>query len=116
MEAAFAILCADSLLINGKIIRAFLGTKKYCLHFLNITLCPNSDKCLSLHHLIDDKDIIIDQDTSFSYNKHLSLSKKIIQFSNPLTKELISKLKKLKKILFPFMDFIFLNEKEKKIF
>ena len=113
MEAAFAILCVDSLLINGKIIRAFFGTTKYCLNFLNNTLCPNSDKCLYLHHLIDDKDLIIDQDTSFSYNEHLSLSKKIIQFSNPLTKELISKLKKPKKSVFPFMDFIFLNEKEK---
>ena len=28
-EAALAILCVDSLLIDGKIVRAFFGTTKY---------------------------------------------------------------------------------------
>ena len=35
IEAASAILCIDSLLIDGKIIRAFFGTTKYCNSFLN---------------------------------------------------------------------------------
>ena len=112
-EASFAILCVDSLLIEGKIIRAFFGTTKYCLYFLNNNICPNLDKCLYLHHLIDDKDIILDNNTLFSYNEHLNLAKKIIQFSNPLTKELILKMKKSKKYKFPFLDFIFLKEEEK---
>lgn len=32
-EAALAILCVDSLMIQGKIIRAFFGTTKYCKYF-----------------------------------------------------------------------------------
>ena len=113
IEAACAILCVDSLLVKGKIIRAFFGTTKYCSYFLNNSVCPNEDKCLFLHNLIDDKDIILDENASFSYNEHLNLSKKIIQFSNPITKELILKMKKPKKSIFPFVDFIFMNEKEK---
>ena len=41
LEAALAILFIDSLLIEGKIIRAFFGTTKYCNHFLYNTKCPN---------------------------------------------------------------------------
>ena len=111
-EAAFAILCVDSLLIKGKIIRAFFGTTKYCSYFLDNNICPVPD-CLFLHQLITDKNIIIDNNTVFSYNEHLDLAKKIIQFSNPITKFLILKMKKEKKNVLPFMDFIFLNEAEK---
>ena len=32
-EAACAILCVDSLLFDGKILRAFFGTTKYCSFF-----------------------------------------------------------------------------------
>ena len=112
-EAAFAILCVDSLLIEGKIIRAFFGTTKYCSYFLNNSVCPILDKCLFLHKLVTDKDIIIDDNTVFSYNEHINLAKKIIQFSNPITKDLILKIPKRKKNVFPFLDFIFLSEKEK---
>ena len=41
IEAALAVLCVDSLLINGKIIRVFFGTTKYCINFLNNIKCPN---------------------------------------------------------------------------
>ena len=58
-EAAFAILCVDSLLIDGKIIRAFFGTTKYCIFFLNNKKCQNLDKCVFLHQLINDNDITI---------------------------------------------------------
>ena len=112
-EAAFAILSVDSLLIEGKIIRAFFGTTKYCNFFLNNNRCPNLDKCMFLHQLIKEKDIIIDSNTVFSYNEHLELAKKIIKFSNPETKYLVQSIPKLKKTVFPNIDFIFLNEKEK---
>ena len=46
IEAACAILCVDSLLIFGKIIRAFFGTTKYCNYFLNNKTCPNLKKCM----------------------------------------------------------------------
>jgi len=111
-EAAIAILCIDSLLINGKIIRAFFGTTKYCTHFLNNSICPNSKNCMFLHQLINDKEIIIDSNTVFSYNEHLNLAKKIIDFNNPETKIILSKMKKPKSI-FPFVDFILLNEEQK---
>ena len=112
-EAAFAILCVDSLLVEGKIIRTFFGTTKYCKYFLNNIKCPILDKCLFLHELATDKDIIIDSNTVFSYEDHINLAKKIIEFSNPKTKNFILKLKKPKNIIFPFLDFIFLSEKDK---
>ena len=112
-EAAFAILSVDSLLVEGKIIRAFFGTTKYCNYFLNNSICPNLNKCLFLHQLVKDRDIIIDTNTIFSYNEHLNLSKKIIQFSNKATRSLVNSIPKMKKTVFPGIDFIFLNEQEK---
>lgn len=112
-EAAYAILSVDSLLIEGKIIRAFFGTTKYCNYFLNNIPCPNLEKCMFLHHLVKEKDIILDSNTIFSYNEHLDLAKKIIKYSNPETKNLVQKIPKLTKSVFPTIDFIFLNEKEK---
>ena len=112
-EAAYAILCVDSLLIEGKIIRAFFGTTKYCKSFLNNSECQNLNKCLFLHQLINDKDLIIDNNSVFSYDEHLNLSKKIIRFTDPQTKDIIQKKIKPKNIKFPFIDFIFLNEEEK---
>ena len=112
-EASFAILSVDSLLIEGKIIRAFFGTTKYCNYFLNNISCPNMDKCLFLHKLVKDKDIIIDSNTLFSYNEHLNLAKKIIQFSNPETQNLVKSMPKIEKTFFPNIDFIYLNEKDK---
>jgi hypothetical protein len=83
-EAACAILCVDSLLIEGKIIRAFFGTTKYCSYFLNNQICQNSDKCMFLHQLQDEK-----------------------------IRDLFLKKEKPKKIIFPFLDFIFESEEEK---
>ena len=82
IEAACAILCVDSLLIFGKIILAFFGTTKYCNYFLNNKTCPNLKKCMYLHQLVTNKDIIIDDNTIFSYNEHLNMYKKIIDQSN----------------------------------
>ena len=87
-EAAYAILCVDSLLIQGKIIRAFFGTTKYCNYFLNNQVCPNFDKCIFLHQPINDKDIIIDNNMIFSYDEHITLAKKIINYSDPKNKRL----------------------------
>ena len=112
-EAAYAILCVDSLLFNGKIIRAFFGTTKYCSNFLNNGKCPNSDKCFFLHKIVNDNDIVIDDSINFPYNEHIYLSKIIINYFDPETKEMILKKEKPKKNVFPFLDFIFLDEEEK---
>ena len=76
IEAASAILCIDSLLIDGKIIRAFFITTKYCNSFLNNQKCKNCEKCVFLHQLVTNKDIIIDENTKFPYSEHLNMSKK----------------------------------------
>ena len=70
IEAACAISCVDSLLIYGKIIRAFFGITKYCRYFLNNQKCPNPEKCMLLHQIASNEDIIIDDKNNFSYNEH----------------------------------------------
>ena len=118
LEAAIAILCIDSLLIEGKIIRAFFGTTKYCNYFLNNEKCPNSDKCLFLHNYLNDNNIFIDNNdnNAFSYEEHLNLAKNILKASNFESKYILEKkykTLKLEKNVFPSIDFIFLNEEEK---
>ena len=113
-EAAFAILCVDSLFIEGKIIRAFFGTSKYCNYFLNNSECPNVKNCFFLHRFPNNNDIIIDTNNNFTYNQHLILAKKIIDVSSKETINFIKGMKKPKKNhIFPFVDFILLNEEEK---
>ena len=113
IEASFAILAVDSLLIEGKLIRAFFGTTKYCNYFLNNSQCPNEEKCIFLHKLVEDKDIIIDPDSIFSYNEHINLAKKIIHFSNPEKTKMILNSHRPRNTIFPNIDYIFLNEDQK---
>ena len=113
IEAACAILCVDSLLICGKIIRAFFGTTKYCSYFLDNRKCPNSKKCLFLHQLVTNKEIIIDANTNFSYNEHLNMSKKIIEQSNLDTKNIFWIKQQNSRSVLPSIDFIFLTEEQK---
>ena len=112
IQASTAILCVDSLLIDGKIIRAFFGTTRYCNYFLNSKTCPKNKKCMFLHKLVSNKNIIIDDNTNFSYNEHLNMAKKIIELSNEEIKNILKKGKSLNNIL-PSIDFIFLTEEQK---
>ena len=112
-EAALAILCADSLLIDGKLMRVFFGTNKYCRYFLNKQKCPNINRCWFLHRLATNKDIIIDDNTNFPYNEHINLSKKILELSNLKKMELTKIMTNPKMNKLPSADFIFLNEEEK---
>ena len=57
-EAAYAILAVDSIEIDGQIVRAFFGTSKYCVHFLNNEECFNKEKCMFIHELADDNDVL----------------------------------------------------------
>ena len=115
IEAACAILCADSLLIFRKVIRVFFGTTKYCNYFLKNKKCPNPKKCMYLHELVTDEKSIIEPDNNFSFDRHLCLSKKIIEQSNTYIKNLLSKPKEWKSRL-PYIDYIFLSEEEKQIY
>ena len=92
-----AVLCVDSLLIHGKIIRVFFGTNKYCNNFLDNKKCPKAHKCMFIHRLATDKDIIINDDLNFSYNDHINLAKKILKSSNHKKLDLIKKITNPKK-------------------
>ena len=108
IQSACAILCADSLLIFRKVIRVFFGTTKYCNYFLENQKCPNPKKCIYMHELVTDEKLIIEPDYNFSFDQHLSLSKKIIEQSNSYIKGILSKPKNWKSRL-PYLDFIFLK-------
>ena len=116
IEAALAVLCVDSLLIHGKIIRVFFGTNKYCNNFLDNKKCPNADKCMFIHRLATDKDIIINDDSNFTYNEHINLAKKILKSSNLKKLGLVKKKANQKKPQFPSPEFIFLTEEEKECY
>ena len=79
-EAANAILSMDSLMIEGCLVRAFFGTTKYCIHFLNNNECKNKEKCMFIHYLANDNDIL-GMNCKFDYNDHLNLAKQILTFS-----------------------------------
>ena len=79
-EAANAILSMDSLMIEGCLVRAFFGTTKYCIHFLNNNECKNKEKCMFIHYLANDNDIL-GMNSKFDYNDHLNLAKQILTFS-----------------------------------
>ena len=80
-QAAYAILSVDSIKIDNQLVRAFFGTTKYCNHFLNNFNCFNSEKCMFLHYIADQRDIIA-ENIKFGYSEHIKLAKKIIEFGS----------------------------------
>jgi hypothetical protein len=79
-EAAYTVLTIDSIMLEGHIVRAFFGTSKYCIHFLNNAECFNKDKCMFLHALADSNDIL-GANSKFGYAEHIKLAKLIINFN-----------------------------------
>ena len=71
-QAAYCILSVDSIKIGDQTVRAFFGTTKYCNHFLKNYHCFNEGKCMFLHYLADQSDIISDN-CKFGYNGLVSL-------------------------------------------
>ena len=80
-QAAYAILSVDSIKIDNQLVRAFFGTTKYCNHFLNNFKCFNTEKCMFLHYIADQSDIIA-ENIKFGYSEHIKLAKKIIEFGS----------------------------------
>ena len=109
-EAALAVL--DSQINNDKKICVFFGTNKYCYYFLNNEKCPNIGKCMFIHQLVNDKNFIIDNDSNFSYNDHINLSKKILNLPNIKKLNLI-KMTNPKENILSSEEFKFLTEEEK---
>jgi hypothetical protein len=87
-EAAYAVLTIDSIMLEGHIVRAFFGTSKYCIHFLNNAECFNKEKCMFLHELADNNDIL-GANSKFGYSEHIKLAKEIINFYSSKTKKFI---------------------------
>ena len=80
-EAALAILNFDSILIGENLVRAFFGTSKYCIHFLNNLECYNKEKCMFVHQLANENDYL-DVNSKFRYSEHIKLAKKIVKDNN----------------------------------
>ena len=108
-EAAYAILSVDSIIIDGNFVRAFFGTTKYCIHFLNNEECYNKDKCMFLHYYANENDII-DNNTKFGYNEHIKLAKKIINYGSFENKSFILGLNIKFKTILPNVKSIYLKE------
>ena len=82
------------------------------MYFLNSTTCPNRNKCIFLHKLVTDEDIIIKNDIKFSYDDHLNLAKQILKSYN--IKNFL--FQKNIKVVFPPISFIYLTDEEKERF
>ena len=108
-EAAYAILSVDSIIIDGNFVRAFFGTTKYCVHFLNNEECYNKDKCMFLHYFANENDII-DNNTKFGYNEHIKLAKKIINYDSFENKSFILGLNIKFKTILPNVKSIYLKD------
>ena len=112
-EAALAVL--DSQIINDKKICVIFGTNKYCNYFLNNKKCPNIDKCMFIHQLVTDKYFIIDDESNFTYNDHINLSKKILNLPDIKKLKLINKTNPKKNIL-SSSEFKFLTKEENELY
>jgi hypothetical protein len=108
-EASYAILSVDSIIIDGNFVRAFFGTTKYCVHFLNNEECYNKDKCMFLHYFANENDII-NNISKFGYNEHIKLAKKIINYDSFENKSFILGLNIKFKTILPNVKSIYLKD------
>ena len=108
-QAAFCILSVDSIKINDLLVRAFFGTTKYCNHFLKNYHCFNEDKCMFLHYLADQSDII-SENCKFGYSEHIKLAKKIIGFGTFQSKYFVMNCKVPMKHMLPSIKTIYYKE------
>ena len=108
-EAAYAILVMDSLIIDNHLVRAFFGTSKYCIHFLNNIECFNKEKCMYIHSLANENEIL-GINSKFSYNEHLKLAKKIINYGSFENRNFVLNLNIPFNTIFPNIKSIYLKD------
>ena len=108
-EAAYTILVMDSLLIENNLVRCFFGTSKYCIHFLNNIECYNKEKCMYIHSIASDNEIL-GINSKFGYNDHLKLAKKIISFGSFENRNYVMNLIIPFPTVFPNIKSIYLKE------
>ena len=90
-------------------VRAFFGTSKYCVHFLNNEECFNKEKCMFIHELADNDDVL-GINSKFGYSEHIKLAKKIINYDSILTKNYINGLNINYHTELPNIKYIYLKE------
>lgn len=108
-QAAYCILSVDSIKIEDQLVRAFFGTTKYCNHFLKNYHCFNEEKCMFLHYLADQSDII-SENSKFGYSEHIKLAKKIIGFGSLQSKYYVMNYKTNFKHFLPSIKTIYYKE------
>ena len=108
-QAAYCILSVDSIKIEDHLVRAFFGTTKYCNHFLKNYHCFNEEKCMFLHYLADQSDII-SENSKFGYSEHIKLAKKIIGFGSLQSKYFVMNYKNNFKHFLPSIKTIYYKE------
>lgn len=75
-EALKAIQTVNNVQIDNRVLKASLGTTKYCSHFLKGIQCPKAD-CMYLHDLGEDSASFTKE--QMSQGKHLEYESKLIE-------------------------------------
>ncbi|XP_055949560.1 CCR4-NOT transcription complex subunit 4-like isoform X1 [Argiope bruennichi] len=77
-DALRAIKCVNNVQVDGRTLKASLGTTKYCSHFLKNQQCPKTD-CMYLHELGDEAASFTKEDMQqgFIFRKHQEYEKKL---------------------------------------
>lgn len=73
-DALRAIKSVNNIQVDGRTLKASLGTTKYCSHFLKNQLCPKTD-CMYLHELGDEAASFTKED--MQQGKHQEYEKKL---------------------------------------
>uniref|UniRef100_A0A672K3C2 CCR4-NOT transcription complex subunit 4 n=1 Tax=Sinocyclocheilus grahami TaxID=75366 RepID=A0A672K3C2_SINGR len=75
-DALRAIQCVNNVVVDGRTLKASLGTTKYCSYFLKSMQCPKSD-CMYLHELGDEAASFTKEE--MQAGKHQEYEQKLLQ-------------------------------------
>ncbi|KAM9845547.1 CCR4-NOT transcription complex subunit 4 [Aulostomus maculatus] len=75
-DALRAIQCVNNVVVDGRTLKASLGTTKYCSYFLKSTQCPKPD-CMYLHELGDEAASFTKEE--MQAGKHQEYEQKLLQ-------------------------------------
>lgn len=75
-DALRAIQCVNNVVVDGRTLKASLGTTKYCSYFLKSMQCPKPD-CMYLHELGDEAASFTKED--MQAGKHQEYEQKLLQ-------------------------------------
>ncbi|KAL4640681.1 CCR4-NOT transcription complex subunit 4-like isoform X1 [Arapaima gigas] len=75
-DALRAVQCVNNVVVDGRTLKASLGTTKYCSYFLKNMQCPKSD-CMYLHELGDEAASFTKEE--MQAGKHQEYEQKLLQ-------------------------------------